>query len=135
MVPKGERDRLDVTRWQFWDLAHWDPACAVFLFEFVVKPQIIKAGEPDQAAVAKGTELFHRAATLLDDQLRNRKFVTGDTLTVADFSLGAALNYAEMAHLPLSPYREIRRWHDTLSALPAWQKTVAQSALPATAAA
>ncbi|HUZ90371.1 MAG TPA: glutathione S-transferase C-terminal domain-containing protein, partial [Methylocella sp.] len=92
-------------------------------------------GEPDQAAVAKSTELFHRAAKILDDQLRNRKFVTGNTLTVADFSLGAALNYTEMAHLPLAPYREIGRWHDTLSALPAWQKTVAQSALPATFAA
>jgi glutathione S-transferase len=72
---------------------------------------------------------------VLDEQLGNRKFVTGDTLTVADFSLGAALNYAEMAHLPVEPYKEIRRWHDTLSALPAWQNTVAQSALPATAAA
>ena len=135
LMPKDERGRLDVTRWQFWDLAHWDPACAVFLFEYVVKPYIVKAGEPDQAAVAKGAEQFHRAAKVLDEQLGNRKFVTGDTLTVADFSLGAALNYAEMAHLPVEPYKEIRRWHDTLSALPAWQNTVAQSALPATAAA
>jgi glutathione S-transferase len=135
LIPKDERGRLDVTRWQFWDLAHWDPACAVFLFEYLVKPYIVKAGEPDQAAVAKGAELFHRAAKVLDERLRNRKFVTGDTLTVADFSLGAALNYAEMAHLPVEPYKEIRRWHDMLSALPAWQNTVAQSALPATAAA
>jgi glutathione S-transferase len=134
-MPNDERGRLDVTRWQFWDLAHWDPACAVLLFEYVVKPYIVKAGEPDQAAVAKGAEQFHRAAKVLDEQLGNRKFVTGDTLTVADFSLGAALNYAEMAQLPVEPYKEIRRWHDTLSALPAWQNTVAQSALPATAAA
>ncbi|MGH6845649.1 MAG: glutathione S-transferase family protein, partial [Methylocella sp.] len=76
-----------------------------------------------------------RAAKVLDGQLRNKKFVTGDTLTLADFSLGAPLNYAEMAHLPLEPYSEIRRWHAALSALPAWQKTVAQAALPAAAAA
>jgi glutathione S-transferase len=134
LVPKDELARLDVTRWQFWDLAHWDPACAIFLFEYVVKPNIIKAGEPDQALIAKGTELFHRAAKVLDSQLGSRKFVTGDTLTVADFSLGAALNYTEMAHLPLAPYPEIKRWHKTLSALPAWQKTVEQSALPVPAA-
>lgn len=135
LLPKDERGRLDVTRWQFWDLAHWDPACAVFIFEYFVKPHIVKAGEPDQDAVAKGTEMFHRAAKVLDEQLKNRKFVIGDTLTLADFSLGAALNYAEMGHLPVEPYKEIRRWHDALSAIPAWQKTVAQSALPATAAA
>jgi glutathione S-transferase len=135
LMPKDEYGRLDVTRWQFWELAHWDPACATFLFEYVAKPYVIKAGEPDLAAVAKGTEQFHRAAKVLDEELRNRKFVTGDTLTLADFSLGAALNYAEMGHLPVEPYNEIRRWHDALSALPAWQKTLAQSALPATAAA
>ncbi|MGH6845161.1 MAG: glutathione S-transferase family protein [Methylocella sp.] len=135
LMPKDERGRIDVTRWQFWDLAHWDSAYAIILFEYVVKPFIMKAGEPDLAAVARGTELFHRAAKVLDGQLRNRKFVTGDTLTLADFSLGAPLNYAGMAHLPLEPYSEIRRWHAALSALPAWQKTLAQSALPAAAAA
>ena len=24
LLPNDERARLDVTRWQFWDLAHWD---------------------------------------------------------------------------------------------------------------
>ena len=38
LLPKDERARFDVTRWQFWDLAHWDPACAVFAYEYVVKP-------------------------------------------------------------------------------------------------
>jgi hypothetical protein len=28
LLPGDERARLDVTRWQFWDLAHWDSACA-----------------------------------------------------------------------------------------------------------
>jgi hypothetical protein len=35
-----------VTRWQFWDVAHWDPTCAVFIFEHVVKPAVLKSGEP-----------------------------------------------------------------------------------------
>ena len=133
LMPKDERGRIDVTRWQFWDLAHWDSAYAIILFEYVVKPFIIKAGEPDLDAVARGTDVFHRVAKVLDDQLRNKKFVTGDTLTLADFSLGAPLNYAGMAHLPLEPYGEIRRWLGALRALPAWEKTVAQSPLPATA--
>ena len=28
VLPLDERDRADVSRWQFWDSAHWDPACA-----------------------------------------------------------------------------------------------------------
>src|ERR1700724_3020514 len=110
LLPADEKGRLDVTRWQFWDLAHWDPHCAVFIFEHIVKPVVIKAGEPDAASLAKGAELFHRSATVLDAQLKGKPWVTGDTLTVADFSLGAPMNYAEMAHFPLDSYREITRW-------------------------
>jgi len=135
LFPKDERSALDVTRWQFWDLAHWDPACAVFIFENIVKSAVLKSGEPDAAAIAKGTESFHRAAKVLDAQLRGKPFVTGDVLTVADFALGAPMNLADMARFPIERYHEIRRWHDTLRALPAWQKTLAQCALPAAAAA
>jgi glutathione S-transferase len=135
LFPADERARLDVTRWQFWDLAHWDPACAVFAFEYVAKPLLLGTGEPDQAALAKGTEAFHRAGKVLDGQLKGKKFVTGDHLTLADFSLGAALNLAEIAHFPIEPYGEIRRWFAGLRALPAWQKTLAQCALPNAAAA
>jgi glutathione S-transferase len=99
LLPKDERARLDVTRWQFWELAHWHPACAIFAFENVVKP-LLGLGEPDKAELAKGTEAFKRAATVLEGQLKDRKFVTGDTLTLADFSIGAAMNLAEMAHFP-----------------------------------
>ena len=135
LLPTDERGRLDVTRWQFWDQAHWDPACAILLFENFVKPKVLGIAETDAAAVTKGTELFQLAATVLDGQLKSRKFITGDTLTLADFAIGAPLNYAVQGRFPLEPYAEIRRWHASLLALPAWQQTMAQSALPAAAAA
>src|SRR5262249_60383627 len=90
--------------------------------------------EPDMAAIEKGTELFQRAAEVLNGQLKGKRFVTGDALTLADFSLGSAMNFAEMAHYPIEPYGEIKGWYATVPALPAWQKTLAQYGLaPATA--
>ena len=124
-----------VTRWQFWDIAHWDPACTLFAFEYVAKPLFLGIKEPDIAAIEKGTEMFHRAAEVLNGQLKGKRFVTGDALTLADFSLGSVMNFAEMAHYPIEPYGEIKRWYATLRALPAWQKTLGQSALPAANAA
>ncbi|HUI94342.1 MAG TPA: glutathione S-transferase family protein [Xanthobacteraceae bacterium] len=128
LLPREERGRLDVTRWQFWDLAHWDPAVAILLIEKFVKPKILGVDDIDQAAIVRGTEQFHRAATVLDGHLEGRNYVSGDTLTLADFALGAPLNYAGEGCFPLAPYGEIRRWHAGLMALPAWQKTVAESA-------
>jgi glutathione S-transferase len=63
---------------------------------------------------------------VLDGQLEGKRFLLGETLTLADFSLGAAMILAEAAHLPLAPYRAIARWHATLAALPAWRQTLAQ---------
>jgi len=120
--------------WQFWDLAHWDAACAIFAFEYMVKSTFLGQG-PDMAEIAKGTEEFCRVAAVLNGQLEGNKFVTGDTLTLADFSLGSAMIIAEAAHYPVEPYDNIKRWYGTLGALPAWQKTRAQAVTPAANAA
>ena len=122
LYPTEPRASADVNRWLFWDCAHWDSACAIFIFERVVK-KLFGIGEPDPVEVAKGNERFHRAAAVLDGQLTGRKFVALDRLTIADFALGAPLNLAERAQLPLEKYSEIRRWHAALSELPAWRKT------------
>lgn len=135
LLPRDEKGRLDVMRWQFWNLAHWDAACAILVFEHLAKRIVLGINEPDMAAIEKGNELFHRNAKVLDHHLRSRAFVTGDSLTLADFSLGCVLNLAEPAHYPLEPYGEIKRWHASLCALPAWQKTLAQSRPPKATAA
>jgi hypothetical protein len=40
-----------------------------------------------------------------------------------------------MARYPVAPYGAIKRWYAGLCALPAWQKTLAQAAMPTATAA
>jgi glutathione S-transferase len=124
LLPRDERARLDVTRWQFWDLAHFDPACVPFVVENVVKPRFRPDAARDEAALAKGAEAFHAVAAVLDGVLQQHRYVTGNTLTLADFALGADLIYADAAQMPLAPYSEIRRWYADLASLPAWTRTL-----------
>src|SRR5882672_471512 len=124
LLPTESRARLVVTRWQFWDLAHCDSACAIFIFERLVK-KLLNIGDVDPAEIAKGEERFHRSAAVLDAQLKGRKYVAGNELTLADFSLGAPLNVAGPAQIPFAKYAEIKRWHAGLSELPAWRQSIA----------
>jgi len=124
LLPEQPRARADVSRWQFWDLAHWEPALATMIFEHVVK-KLAGLGEPDLARTADAEKRFHRFAAVLEGQLRGRRFVAGERLTVADFALAPALNLAEPARIPLGDYPEIRRWHADLMELPAWRRTLA----------
>lgn len=122
VLPEDPQARADVSRWQFWDLAHWEPSLATMIFEHVVK-KLANLGEPNPERVAEAQTRFHRFAKVLEGQLRGRRFVAGDALTVADFSLGPALNLAVPAQIPVADYPEIRRWHASLMALPAWRRT------------
>jgi glutathione S-transferase len=128
LLPKDERGRADVNRWMFWESAHWDPACVILVFERVVKP-LFGRGAPDPAEIEKGIERFHKCAAVLDGHLKGRKFLCGD-LSVADFSVGAAMIMAEAASFPLEPYGEIRRWSAALAALPGWREALSLAELP-----
>jgi len=121
--PWEPRRQADVARWQFWQTAHWGPTCAVFTFERVVK-RFAGLGPADETAVARAVPAFHSYARILNAQLRGHSWVTGNTLTLADFALGAWLVYADPAGLPLDEHPEIAAWYARLLTLPAWRKAL-----------
>jgi glutathione S-transferase len=123
LLPRDPGRRAQMVQWQFWDLAHWEPATAPVLLERCIKP-LLGLGEPVAAEIERGLEGFARVAPILDGQLGSTRFLAGPDLTVADFSIGAILNLSEMAGLPVDDYPNIRRWHDELSALPAWRQAM-----------
>jgi len=126
LQPADTKARLGVEKWQFWDSAHWDPACAIFAFENYVKA-LFGRGEPSESEIARGNELIERLAPVLNSQLQKHRYVAGDSLTVADISLGAMNYIAEQAKFPLEPYRGIQRWTADLKSLASWQRTVEQA--------
>jgi len=129
--PNDARVRADISRWQFWQLAHWGgEACAPLTFQRLVK-KFLNLGPPDQAVIAKATEAFNKEAKLLDTHLAKQKYLVGDTLTIADFAVAAALLYAKEAEMPLAGYANVRAWLERVTALPCWKETAPQ--LPAAA--
>jgi glutathione S-transferase len=119
---ENARVRAAIAKWQFWDSAHWDPTIAVFVFENYVK-KLFGRGEPDPAELARGRDLLARNAPALEAALQRHRYVAGDRLTLADFSLGAAFTVAEAGGIPLEEYRGIQRWGTELRALPSWHQT------------
>ena len=127
LMPQDARGRADVARWQYWESAHWDAACARLIFERAVKP-VLGLGEPDEALVALAEKDLEPCASMLNSHLADHAFLTGDRLTTADFAVGADLTMAEAAALPIGDHPHIRRWYAELSALPAWQSALDMSA-------
>jgi glutathione S-transferase len=122
--PADARRQADVGRWMFWEGAHWAPACGTLAFERVVKG-ILGQGGPDAAVVAKGEQEFKRVGGILNNALRGRKWLAGDDLTLADFSVGPWMALAQMAQYPVAGLTEIARWWEAFAALPGVKKALA----------
>ena len=132
LLPSDPDTRAIVNQWQCWDLAHWDPACAALIFERLVKP-MFGMGAEDPAKVVEGLERFNRVAAVLDGQLAKTPWVAGETLTVADFSIGSALNTQPVVRFPLDAYPNIMRWYKSLTELPGWRKSMVSIPEPSAA--
>jgi glutathione S-transferase len=131
LYPSDARGRADVSRWQFWDLAHWGAqACQPLTFENLVK-KFVNLGAPDPALVAKATEAFNKEAKVLDAHLARHKYLVNDMLTIADFTCAAPLFHAQGAGMPVASYANIGAWFGRVSALPCWSETAPQMAAAA----
>lgn len=129
--PDDVRTRADIMRWQSWQIAHWSGnACEPLLVERIVK-QILNAGPPNEAIVARALEAFHREARMLEAHLAKQRYLVGDAITLADFAVAPTLFYAERAGLPLADYPKIREWFGRVAALPCWGETAPQMAAAA----
>src|SRR5262245_39702108 len=68
LLPRDERARADVTRWQFWDSSHFSPQLGTLAFQRVIRTRLGN-GEPDASKVEEALTNFRRFAAVLNKRL------------------------------------------------------------------
>ncbi|MEE9158156.1 MAG: glutathione S-transferase family protein, partial [Gammaproteobacteria bacterium] len=100
--PSDPKVQANISRWQCWQLGHWGAACGILIYERLVK-KMFDLGPPDPAEIAKAEERFHRFADVLNRYLEGRTWLVGDSVTLADFSVGSLLDLTDAAKYPIEP--------------------------------
>ncbi|MFM0038781.1 glutathione S-transferase family protein [Paraburkholderia strydomiana] len=118
--PRSAQQQIDVVRWLSWNSQHLYRQGGSLYFEHLVKPWI-GLGEPEPSTVAQAQGFFRQHASLLDQHLKGRKWLLGNDLSIADFSVAVTLPYAKSAAMPVDEFPEVQRWHDQLNAFDAWR--------------
>ncbi len=121
--PANERMRMDICRWQFWQASQWNRGTGPLVWENMIK-KLLGLGSPDPAKIKEGEGLFHASAAVLDNHLKERQYLVGGDVTLADFSVAAMLVYAQPARFPLEKYEQIRAWYARIAGLDAWKKAL-----------
>lgn len=119
LMPRSPEGQIELIKWFSWNAQHFTRAGGTLYFEHIIRPKF-GLGEVDRGAVAEGQRDFRKFARVLDDHLDGRRWLLGEGLSLADFSVGICLPYAEDARLPLEEYPNVRRWHERLSELDGW---------------
>jgi len=122
LLPRDEAARADVTRWQFWDAAHFSPQLGSLAFEKLIKG-MVGLGDPDSAKITEALSNFRRFAAVLNQRLDGKQYVVGNSLTLADLTLASSLMYAKQTEVPLADFPNIEAWLARITALEGWKKT------------
>ena len=116
-------ERAAITKWLFWESAHWQPALSSVLSGIVghllLPQQIAEPETPPNWADAQLRPLLVR----LDEHLRDLSFLAGERPTIADFSVGGMTTYFRAARFPFSEYPSLSAWHARLEELDGWRAT------------
>jgi glutathione S-transferase len=120
LFPNDARARADIDRWQSWELAHLSPASAKVLYQKFIK-QLLGLGAPDAAIVAEGEQEFARFGAVLNAALEGRRFLVGDSPTLADFTIAPMIALGRT--VGLEPGRHVLAWLDRIAELDAWKRT------------
>jgi glutathione S-transferase len=113
-VPDDRYARGRVLQWLFFEQYEHEPALAVarFLKTYYGRPEV---WESQREQLSKRGE---KALCALDDGLRDREWLAGDEMTIADIGLYAYTHVADEGGFSLDPYADVRAWLERVASAP-----------------
>lgn len=122
LLPKNKKARADITRWQFWETNHYGRAVGDILWERFAK-ELFTGETTDPEILEDALNRFQEYAPILEQQLKQHSFVTGETVTLADFSLACHAGFVELGGLPIADYPNIVQWYQRMDDVPGWRES------------
>jgi glutathione S-transferase len=132
LFPRDLQQRAEVVRWQCWQLVHFNRAVGEIAFEIVAKGS--RGLPPDEERIASARERVTKFAPVLDAHMRDRRYLVGDHITIADYSMIAFEAYRPKLPFDWQPYPNLNAYFDRMHTVDAWVRAQ-DSVVPVTRAA
>jgi glutathione S-transferase len=104
--PSDALGHADAYKWSFWGISEVEPHLLAILVNRVLAP----AEQRDEKAAQKAVDALKAPLKVLDDSLKGRDYLLGNTFTIADLNAAAVLSWAPMMRLDLSATPTAQAW-------------------------
>jgi len=123
--PKDIQQRAKVDQWLDWKSALFFNVAKVFL-PVVVKLFIHPDEKVNAENIEKATGHVKAILKLLNDQLADKKFLVGDSISIADIAITDVLQQfstVDPLHYFLDDYENVKRWFNAVeNSVPHWKE-------------
>ena len=126
LFPRDPQRRAEIVRWQSWEQSHFNRALGTLVFEGLIRPKL-NMGPTNQALVEVAQTDLARYAPVLDRHLAGRRYLLGDAITLADYSMICLEPYKEAVTFDWSPYPAFNAYIERMRQVEAWTRTAATS--------
>lgn len=121
LYPKDLRTRALVDQWCDFATQHIGGAMGKLFFNRVLAKW--RNAKVDEQSIEDGVEFLGRFLPVIEDQLSRNSYLIGDQLTLADLTLLAVLDPAEVVNVDLAPFPRITAWRNKLQQESFYTKT------------
>jgi glutathione S-transferase len=113
-VPEDAYERAQVLQWMFFEQYDHEPAIAVTRFWLTYSGRPETFADRMDERIAAG----NKALAAMEEHLREREWLVGDPMTLADVALYAYTHVAPEGGYDLGRYPAVRAWIDRVAAQP-----------------
>jgi glutathione S-transferase len=104
--PSDAFGHADAYKWSFFAMTECEP----HLLAMLMHKMLLPADQRDAKAAERATEGIKAPLKVLDDALKGREYLLGNTFTIADLNAASVLSWAAMMRLDLSATPTAGAW-------------------------
>ena len=105
LYPASEGEQAKAIQWSVWAISEIEPQqMQIVIQKFFNRDNI------DQPTIDSATENLQRPLAVLNEHLADRKYLLGDSFTVADLNVSGVMLLMQMIDFDLSTYPSIELW-------------------------
>lgn len=120
LMPKGHAERAQAEKWMDWQMGSIQQGLTPVFWNLIRTP----ADKRDMKAVETGQATVNKSLAVLDEHLKGKTFMLGDTFTVADIPLGCIAYRWYGLPIERQTFANVRAWYERLTTRPAYKQHV-----------